>query len=241
MTDIVPLPLPNFLIDPQDGEFTPYDARSLVDPSESSDQSDHQILHTTTSSTEPQPSLRFSPMTSTSRSRATSDALEKLLAIQAQQLSAIGEAWRAKFSLSSPLTATCSEKFNEGGIVDDGHLKADRSLIFSGDESGASRQEKERSWMDETRCSVDSLSDHRSTSVFEATSGEKDDERKVTEDDGFEEGGKEITPITEAELKEWDKELTHLIIDYKTLVLDWLKHLQEESADPLNQTNAEES
>lgn len=92
------------LIDPQDGAFTPYDARSLADPSDLSERSDPGAV--------PESSPAYGPIFPSSsphtpiRTRAISDALEKMLDVQARQISAIGQAWRAKYSLSplnSPL------------------------------------------------------------------------------------------------------------------------------------------
>lgn len=93
------LPLPNFLIDPKDGQFTPYSDRS---PASTPDQEydDPMDFHTT--------SLNSSPLTSISpvRSRATSIALQKMIENQAQMFLDISTAWKKKYSLkrSSRLT-----------------------------------------------------------------------------------------------------------------------------------------
>lgn len=90
------LPLRKFRIN-QDGDSTPYDQRSRVNTSESSIRSHHRPFNFKS----PTKKLKLpnnSSLKIVIRKRATSDALEKLLCHQDQQLSAIGEIWRAKFA-----------------------------------------------------------------------------------------------------------------------------------------------
>lgn len=97
----------NFGVHQQDGESTPYDARSLVNPPESSGHSNHSSSSYNSSTTNSPISLPIHPKLS--RSRATSDALEKILTRQSQQFSAVCEEWRSKFA-SSPFTPTNEKK-----------------------------------------------------------------------------------------------------------------------------------
>ncbi|EGG12376.1 uncharacterized protein MELLADRAFT_59064 [Melampsora larici-populina 98AG31] len=90
-------PSSNFCINSEDGESITYEERFLVDPSESSDHSSSSFDSSTTKSPIASP-INFN----VPRTRATSDALEKIMARQTQQLSAVCEEWRLKFS-SSPL------------------------------------------------------------------------------------------------------------------------------------------
>ncbi|KAH9818028.1 hypothetical protein DFH28DRAFT_926221 [Melampsora americana] len=201
MTDIIPLslPLPSFLIDPQDGEFTPYDARSLVDPSESSNQSDHQPLPLISPSpSEAKSNSRSSPpkmiSTTNRRSRATSDVLERLLTIQANQLNAMGQAWREKFSFTNSLRSNHHHSETSNLITDS--VQLEKISYERIDSNWSLKKEKEKSGMDETGCSVRSISGH--TSILEDfTNLQEDLECKVEEEQLRLEVGKEITPLTE--------------------------------------------
>ncbi|KAH9816111.1 hypothetical protein DFH28DRAFT_966112 [Melampsora americana] len=204
MATIFELPLPNFLIDPQDGEFTPYDARSLADPSESSFHSDHQPLNVLS----PISNSKYASINAITRSRATSDALEKLLALQAQQLSTVGEAWRAKFSLS-PLSPS---KRNVKSSIP-------RSVqVITTPSSSPSNQMKDKSWMAETGRSSISLSTH--ASVFDDI---VDDDFKL--DDEETEQEEKLKPVTQSTLKQFDEDFHPLIFCHRTFVLDWLRNL----------------
>ncbi|EGG08617.1 uncharacterized protein MELLADRAFT_115993 [Melampsora larici-populina 98AG31] len=170
----------------------------------------------------------------TSRSRATSDALEKLLSIQAQQLTAIGEAWRAKFSLNR-LTTCHESNLNEPYDTQiNGLSKSQRSLRLASTRShgsSVSKNEKEKSWNDGTRCSVDSLSNH--ASMFEETNDVQLDV-KEEEEDRLETRHQDFTLLTEAVLHEFLHSTHHSIIDHKTLVLDWLNHSNFNDSDNFN-------
>ncbi|EGG03718.1 uncharacterized protein MELLADRAFT_72530 [Melampsora larici-populina 98AG31] len=214
MATIFELPLPNFLIDPQDGEFTPYDARSLADPSESSDPSDHQPLNVRSPNQNPS----YASINTITRSRATSDALEKLLAIQAQQLAAIGQAWRAKYSLSS-----LSPSKQIGKSQDGQNFKPNNSITRSVQNtttptSTPSKQLKDKSWMAETGRSVISLSSHASTFDTIVDEDFQFDDEEVEQEEQF-------NPITQATLKKFDENFHPLIFCHRTFVLEWLKNL----------------
>lgn len=216
MTTIFELPLPSFLIDPQDGEFTPYDARSLADPSESSDHSDHRPLNVQSITQNP----GYASINSITRSRATSDALEKLLAIQAQQLSAVGEAWRAKFSLRSLSPLQENDKPKPGNKFKHNNSTTRSVQVIT----------TPTSWMAETGRSVLSLSSHAST--FEDIVDEDfkfDDEEIIQEE--------EVKPITPATLKKLDRDFHPLLFCHRSFVIDWLNNLPasfdlEESSTP---------
>ncbi|EGG11993.1 uncharacterized protein MELLADRAFT_59137 [Melampsora larici-populina 98AG31] len=91
----------------RNGDFTPYDGRSLIESyvytSESSYASDprpsklHRRLPTT-----------YSPI-QTARTRATSDTLDRILLTQAGHLAAVCEVWRLKFA-SSPLVPSIQKE-----------------------------------------------------------------------------------------------------------------------------------
>lgn len=226
MADFPPLPIPDFLIEPQDGEFTPYDARSLADLSDSSDQSDTHLLGDTSFSSQPAPGL--SPTTSTTRSRATSDALERILAVQAQQLSAIGQEWHAKFSIRpiTPSSEKSKEQVNNGPKLDPASTSLSTgALPISGTatpHSSHSKHEKEQSWMDKTGCSVNSLSSH-SLSFEDLV--EVNDFKLKGKDEEPRYDDEKTTPITQVALEERDQDLDQTTLGHKSLVLDWLKNL----------------
>ncbi|EGG12374.1 uncharacterized protein MELLADRAFT_59067 [Melampsora larici-populina 98AG31] len=75
----------------QDGDFTPYDGRSLAETS----------IYTSSYRSDPDfyKSTLYSPV-QTARTRATSDALDRIMSTQATQLSALCNVWRSRFSLS---------------------------------------------------------------------------------------------------------------------------------------------
>ncbi|KAH9821791.1 hypothetical protein DFH28DRAFT_531895 [Melampsora americana] len=226
MTDFSPIPIPEFLIEAQDGQFTPYDARSLAELSDTSDQSDSQLLPNTSFSSQPTPGL--SPTTSVTRSRATSDALQRILTVQAQQLSAIGEEWHAKFSLGS-ITSSSEISKDQTKKISTLDLPSTslstEGLPISGIPTAASdhsTEEKEKSWMDETGCSVHSLSNHSlgfedilemNEFNFKGKDGLPRSDTKLT------------TPITQVTLEKWDQEPHHSILGHKSLVSDWLESL----------------
>ncbi|PLW08578.1 hypothetical protein PCASD_24218 [Puccinia coronata f. sp. avenae] len=86
------IPMPNFLIDPQDGQFTPYLERS---PTSTPDQEydEPMFFNRTDHSRNSSPDSVLSPL----RSRATSIALKKLMETQAQMLLDISAAWKKKY------------------------------------------------------------------------------------------------------------------------------------------------
>ncbi|KAG0140489.1 hypothetical protein CROQUDRAFT_690408 [Cronartium quercuum f. sp. fusiforme G11] len=94
MTTMTTLALPTFLIYPQDAEHSLYDTCSLVDPLEELSSSDFQITEASLPTELPVP-VASPPFTT--RNRAASDALEKLLAEQTRQLRAVSHAWRSKY------------------------------------------------------------------------------------------------------------------------------------------------
>ncbi|KAH9811686.1 hypothetical protein DFH28DRAFT_437063 [Melampsora americana] len=95
----------------QDGDFTPYDGRSLVETyvytSESSYASDPRPprLYVTSSSTH---AKNDSPV-QTARTRATCEALQKILSTQEDHFSALCEVWRSKFA-SSPFVPSIQKE-----------------------------------------------------------------------------------------------------------------------------------
>ncbi|KAH9823062.1 hypothetical protein DFH28DRAFT_1172068 [Melampsora americana] len=107
MTTTFQLPSSTFEIN-QDGDFTPYDGRSLVDTSiyTSSYQSDPELSDLKSASGNPAPYL---PM-QTARTRATSDALDRILSTQAEQFAAVCEVWRSKFSSTAFVPSIPKEK-----------------------------------------------------------------------------------------------------------------------------------
>ncbi|EGG04291.1 uncharacterized protein MELLADRAFT_108610 [Melampsora larici-populina 98AG31] len=246
MADFPPLPLPDFvsprfratnylfintfaeLIEAQDGDFTPYDGRSLDGLSDSSDQSDTHLLPDTSFSSQPAPGL--SPTTSTNRSRATSDALERILAAQAQQLSAIGQEWHAKFSIN-PITSSSErskEQVNNEPQLDPASTSlSTRVLPISGISTSASnhsKQEREKSWMDDTGCSVASLASHSLSFEDIVEVNDFKLKGKFGESTGDLKG---TTPITQVALEKWAQlqELDHPVFGDKSIVSDWLKNL----------------
>ncbi|KNF04582.1 hypothetical protein PSTG_02493 [Puccinia striiformis f. sp. tritici PST-78] len=86
------IPMPNFLIDPQDGQFTPYFERSPVStPDQEFDEP--MFFSGGHRSRDSSPDSVLSPL----RSRATSIALKKLMETQAQMLLDISAAWKKKY------------------------------------------------------------------------------------------------------------------------------------------------
>ncbi|KAG0150436.1 hypothetical protein CROQUDRAFT_652360 [Cronartium quercuum f. sp. fusiforme G11] len=205
----VPLPFPNFLIDPQDGEFTPYDARSLADPSESS-HSNERLLTEPSNSFEHHSNLGLSPTTSTTRSRATSDALEKLLAVQAQQLSAIGQAWRAKYSLS---TMTTTENGSGSALPAISSVATPASSRFKGKEN----------WMNENN-SFDSLSNKGSRQILNS-SDIPTVIKSINEDENQKESLNQPIKMNSIALKELNQKQVTLNEVRDNEILDWLKNL----------------
>ncbi|KAA1085594.1 hypothetical protein PGT21_012396 [Puccinia graminis f. sp. tritici] len=86
------IPMPNFLIDPQDGQFTPYFERSPVSTPDHEFDGPNYFEHANTSR-DSSPDSVMSPL----RSRATSIALKKLMETQAQMLLDISAAWKKKY------------------------------------------------------------------------------------------------------------------------------------------------
>ncbi|KNZ54338.1 uncharacterized protein VP01_2973g3 [Puccinia sorghi] len=90
------IPVPNFLIDPQDGQFTPYLERSPVStPDQEHDQPMYFNHHADHHSPDSSSGSALSPL----RSRATSIVLKKLMETQAQMLLDISAAWKKKYPM----------------------------------------------------------------------------------------------------------------------------------------------
>ncbi|WAQ85852.1 hypothetical protein PtA15_6A481 [Puccinia triticina] len=90
------IPMPNFLIDPQDGQFTPYFERSPVSTPDQECDEPHYFDHPYTSY-DSSPDSVLSPL----RSRATSIALKKLMETQMQMLLDISAAWKKKYPVDA--------------------------------------------------------------------------------------------------------------------------------------------
>ncbi|WAR52729.1 hypothetical protein PtB15_2B154 [Puccinia triticina] len=84
--------MPNFLIDPQDGQFMPYFERSPVSTPDQECDEPHYFDHPYTSY-DSSPDSVLSPL----RSRANSIALKKLMETQMQMLLDISAAWKKKY------------------------------------------------------------------------------------------------------------------------------------------------
>jgi len=98
------IPVPNFLIDPQDGQFTPYFERSPVStPDQEYDQPMYFSQHAG-HSPDSSPGSVLTPL----RSRATSIALKKLMETQAQMLLDISAAWKKKYPVDQCGPAPCT-------------------------------------------------------------------------------------------------------------------------------------
>ncbi|WAQ90997.1 hypothetical protein PtA15_13A397 [Puccinia triticina] len=102
------IPMPNFLIDPQDGQFTPYFERSPVSTPDQEYDEPHYFDHPYTSR-DSSPDSVLSPL----RSRATSIALKKLMETQAQMLLDISAAWKKKYPVDASDEAPRSTAHDE--------------------------------------------------------------------------------------------------------------------------------
>lgn len=140
------------------------------------------------------------------------------MAVQAQQLSAIGQAWRAKYSLTSSSALKSSGKSQDGQKFKPNNSITRPVQVITTPTSTPSKQLKDKSWMAETGRSVLSLSSHAST--FDDI---VDDDFKL--DDEEVEQEEEVKPITQATLKKFDENFHPLIFCHRTFVLEWLKDL----------------
>ncbi|WAR55739.1 hypothetical protein PtB15_6B482 [Puccinia triticina] len=92
----MPPELAPWLIDPQDGQFTPYFERSPVSTPDQECDEPHYFDHPYTSY-DSSPDSVLSPL----RSRATSIALKKLMETQMQMLLDISAAWKKKYPVDA--------------------------------------------------------------------------------------------------------------------------------------------